>query len=570
MLIKEVRIQNFRNLVDVKVPLEETATYLVGENNTGKSSILLAIDTACGGRRATVDDLSKKEDGTRAEKSVIDIIFRSKNPVFNEAVTTLLSANIERELSPHEMSGIRTVLKSSKEGSFLTATRTYLQWQEEWIESNNRPPDTKILDLFATYYIRASRDLSEEITRKTSDWGRVLSNLDISIEDRNIIEEQLEDIAQSISRSSPVMKNLAENLEKIAKTHTGIESISLDSLPTSIEEIARSIDVVITNNNLKLPLRYQGLGSRSLASLMVYRSLFDLRIGSDLGIRPHIITLLEEPEAHLHPQAQASARRLIAEIPGQTVISTHSNILINEVYPSSIRITRSDANGTRLQFIDIEKARDIAVFRRFVERPLGEIFFARLVIFVDGTAERISLPILLESVLKWDPSGRGITFVDTEGMEHDQFDKATKALDTLGDIPWLVFVDNDQPGWNAIKNNKGRDDDILNENHSQVISSGTKQLEQMFLDAGFYQEIQYVANTYNPRDARDPQYGKYGELRLGDYNDKDGKKEYLDFLKHNKGWAGEHISKEAVKNGRAMPEPVIELAKAVERELETI
>lgn len=581
LLVKEVRIQNFRSLVDVTVPLEETSTYLVGENNTGKSSLLLAIHTACGGRKATVDDLLKKEDGIRAKESVIDIIFHSKKDTFDELVGPLLPFYDRSSTEDIERSGIRTKLQVSTEGPTLVKTCSFLQWnqeEEEWDDTGINP-SRQVIELFTTNYIKETRDLAEDLNRKTSDWGRVLSNLDINIEQTTHLEEQLFEISKQINESSPTIKTMTNYLEKITTYQSGIDSINLEPIPTTIEEIVHSIDVTITKNNRKLPMRYQGLGSRNLAYLIVYRSLLELKIGLDQGIRPHVITLLEEPEAHLHPQAQISARRLIEELPGQTIMSTHSNVLIGEIHPSSVRIIRSTPRGPKIQTIDIDSAKKIAVFRRYVERPLGEIFFARLVVFVEGTAERISLPVLLEPVLGSNPSGKGITFIAMKDTKKDtnneQLEKAVNALETLGDIPWLVFVDNDDDGWKTIEGIKGRDNKYLDENHYQVISSGKKQLEQkqleqMFIDAGFHQEIQHVANTYLPRDDRDPKYTEYGKLRLKDFNKKADNTEYLDFLHNNKGWVGELIAREAVKNQRQMPEPIHKLADAINRELNLI
>lgn len=565
LLIDHVRIQNFRNLADVTVRLEETTTFLVGENNTGKSSLLLAIHSACGGRSATIDDLFMNEDGRRAEEAIVDIVFRSKNSSFNDHLTSRLSRHVVAKPDQVDWSGFRTKFVASNEGPFLITSRTFLQGepkQENWTEIDSivgRP----VLQLFETNYIRESRDLSDDLTRKTSDWNKVLSNLDIKGKERTMLEKQLDDLAQQINSESSVIEKIAINLNKLSKYQSEVDSVNLESIPTNIEEIARSINITITNINRKLPLRYQGLGSRSFASLLVYISLLEI-VGSDQGIRPHIITLLEEPEAHLHPQAQVSVRRLFEEFPGQTIISTHSNILIGEIPPSSIRLHRSSKTGIKIHTIDIDGAKKYAIFRRYVERPLGEIFFARLVVFVDGTAERITLPVLLEHELGKVPSGSGITFVDMEGMKKEQLGNAVDALRILGDIPWLVFVDNDKVGWKEIEGVKGRDGIELFEGHYQVVCSGSKQLEQMLLDAKYDPEIQDIATEYDPYDPRDP---RYGEPRLEDYN-KPNNRDYLSFLQDNKGWVGELIAKKAVENGREVPEPVRKLAKAIIRELE--
>ena len=74
--INEVHVSNFRNIVDVRIPLESGATFLVGENNAGKSSFLLAIAAACGSHRVTRDDLHQSDEGTSTEATIDSLVTR--------------------------------------------------------------------------------------------------------------------------------------------------------------------------------------------------------------------------------------------------------------------------------------------------------------------------------------------------------------------------------------------------------------------------------------------------------------------------------------------------------------
>ena len=50
ILIKTIRIKGFRGLENIEIGLDKT-TVLTGANNTGKSSILQALQIALGGRQ---------------------------------------------------------------------------------------------------------------------------------------------------------------------------------------------------------------------------------------------------------------------------------------------------------------------------------------------------------------------------------------------------------------------------------------------------------------------------------------------------------------------------------------
>ena len=54
MHITSIRIRNFRGLKDIEIPLAR-ATVLIGENNSGKSSILDCISLTLGRRWASVE-----------------------------------------------------------------------------------------------------------------------------------------------------------------------------------------------------------------------------------------------------------------------------------------------------------------------------------------------------------------------------------------------------------------------------------------------------------------------------------------------------------------------------------
>ena len=567
--IDEVHVSNFRSIVDVRIPLESGATFVVGENNAGKSSFLLAIAAACDFHRATRDDLHQSDKGTATE-ATIDLIIRSAGAEFIEAVAQRLNGNYGNGPESGEWTAIRTRLVGSQESSFLSTRRSYLSWDPStrtWIETT-RTPTSQVLELLAAHLVEASRDLSADVLNRTSDWGRVLADLGVSEAERRSLETSLSDLGRKLQDASPTFRKLALELLKMKNTQSDIEEVQLRPLPGRLEDLARSVDIVVGAGigRPALPMRLQGLGSRSLAALRVFHALCELRVGVDQGVRPQLITLLEEPEAHLHPQAQAAMFRFIQELPGQVVVATHSSVLIGEADLQAVRILRSTGEGTTVHKLERATAKKLAVFRRYISRPLGELFFARMVVLVDGAAERITLPVLLSPLLGRDIAGVGVTILDMEGKSKEWVRKVVDALNALGGIPWIAFVDNDCPGLDSIQGCLGSDCIPLSASHPQVVLSGNKQLEQLFLDAGYGPEVETVANEYAPRLPPDPDTG---QPRLPPYA-LSVDTEYLDFLKNSKGWAGELVAREAIRLGKAAPTAVIELARRIRATLDLV
>ncbi len=564
--VAEVGVSNFRNLANVRIPLEQGVTFLVGENNTGKSSILLAIATACAFRRPVVEDLRRTGDTIESE-ATIDLVIRSAGHEFVDVVAQRLAGNFGRGPGEGEWAAIRVRLSPSQESSFLTTRRTFLRWEEgrqEWLDTG-RVPSSQAMDLLAAHIVEASRDLAADLLKRTSDWGQVLSDLGVTDAARRNLETRLKELGGDLLQASPVLNALEDQLLQMRNAQSSVESVHLNPLPERLEDLTHSVDVAVKGEQgaAALPMRLQGSGSRSLAALRVYFALSQLRIGTDKGIRPQLMTLLEEPEAHLHPQAQAAVYRSIRELPGQAVVTTHSPVLLGEAAPQAIRLLRF-SNGTGDVYSLTEKtAKKVAVFRRYISRPLGELFFARLVVLVDGAAERITLPILLEPLFDRDLAGLGIAFLDMQGPAVEWLQKVIDALDELGQTPWVAFADNDSAGIKAIEGCTDSDGRQLSATHQRVVMSGKKQLEQLLLDAGFCSEIEEVANQHAPWGASDPRADK---PRLPPY-DPDQESEYLEFLKGSKGWSGELIARAAMRNNRPLPDPIVELGRCIRRNL---
>ena len=72
--IEAVRVRGFRALRDVCVRLDAETTVLVGENNTGKSAFLEALDVAVGTRQAVPDDLHVDAAGGRSREFSVDVL----------------------------------------------------------------------------------------------------------------------------------------------------------------------------------------------------------------------------------------------------------------------------------------------------------------------------------------------------------------------------------------------------------------------------------------------------------------------------------------------------------------
>lgn len=217
------------------------------------------------------------------------------------------------------------------------------------------------------------------------------------------------------------------------------------------------------NNDLSLPEKYNGLGYRNLISmyfrLIQFREkwLEALKTGKDTTPKIHLV-FIEEPEAHLHAQAQQVFIRKALEalndselirtddsLKTQLVISTHSNHIVNELDIKSLKYFRRVIDPTihipvsmvvnlsRVFGDDKETSKFVT---RYIRLTHCDIFFADAAILVEGAAERILMPRFLQLE---GMSTNYIAIIEINGSHAHRF---RSLIEKLG-IPTLIITDID-------------------------------------------------------------------------------------------------------------------------------
>lgn len=213
---------------------------------------------------------------------------------------------------------------------------------------------------------------------------------------------------------------------------------------------------------LVLPEKYNGLGYRNLIS--IYLKLIDFRekwlkeLSEGKNIEPIHIVFVEEPEAHLHAQAQQvfvkkafealCNNKLIEENPWlstQLVLSTHSNHVVNELDLNCMRyfkrvidvgekIPVSKVVNLSSTFGTDDEAKQFVT--RYIRLTHCDIFFSDAVIFVEGPAEKILVPSFLA---KAGLDSYYISVIEVNGRHAHSF---RKLIEKIG-IATLIVTDID-------------------------------------------------------------------------------------------------------------------------------
>lgn len=164
----------------------------------------------------------------------------------------------------------------------------------------------------------------------------------------------------------------------------------------------------------------RGLGYNN--ALFMATELVLLRDGEELAL-----LLVEEPEAHLHPQLQERVMDLLKdhsdESQGdkrvQVILTTHSPSLVSTARIEDMTLVHK-AHAFPLAVGKTKlKRTDYSFLRRFIDATKANLFFARGVMMVEGPAEAILLPAIAEMCgRQLSAHGVSIVNVGNTGLYH--------------------------------------------------------------------------------------------------------------------------------------------------------
>lgn len=189
----------------------------------------------------------------------------------------------------------------------------------------------------------------------------------------------------------------------------------------------------------------RGLGYNN--ALFMATELVLLRDGEELAL-----LLVEEPEAHLHPQLQERVMALLKEHSNeghatkrvQVIMTTHSPSLVSNARIEDMTLVHKAqifplaAGKTKLG------RTDYSFLRRFIDATKANLFFARGVMMVEGPAEAILVPALAEMCGRsFSKHGVSMVNVGHTGLYHYARILQREGTGPIIPIPVVCLTDRD-------------------------------------------------------------------------------------------------------------------------------
>lgn len=446
MIVSELKLYNFRKFKSeddqpgLVVCFHKGLNAIIGENDSGKTAIIdalkLILHTQSNEYIRPID-----EDFYMDEKGVSVTEFR-------------ISCTITG-FEPNEAKNFIEYLNFTKDDNGDVSYELILHfraWKEEprifhelrvGDEDDGISIDGKARDLLKAVYLKPLRDAEREMSAgRGSRISQILLSHPIfqKKEDHDLItifrdaNEQIEKYFTENDDGKIILRNIKESLSSFnGINHQGDAEIKTSDI---------RLRAILESLSLNVSEVHPGLGELNL--LFIAAELLLLTENLEGGLR---LALIEELEAHLHPQAQL---RLISflqneydEHGSQIIISTHSPILASKINLKNIILLKNN------QGYDLAEGKtgllkgDYLFLQRFLDATKSNLFFAKGIIMVEGDAENLLIPIIAE-IIGFPLEKYGVSIVNVGSTAFLRYSRILVRDDgnTIG-IPVSVITDCD-------------------------------------------------------------------------------------------------------------------------------
>ncbi|MCI5122984.1 MAG: DUF2813 domain-containing protein [Candidatus Electrothrix sp. AR5] len=457
-----VRICGFRGISNIEINLPRVAV-LLGQNNAGKTSVIKALQLSLGdySRHLSDEDFHIGEDEKRQETITVDLRFiaiegDTRASEFSEKWQQELGDKIQAEADGKQFVAIRTTAKSDRVKGGYIIDRFHLdtwterdQWQNTQVNTRNRL--RKRLESIPFISIDAQRDIHNELKEKSSFIGRVLSSVEYDDEDVAELERMVAEVNKEAIEKSEPLKQLKNHLDKLNQSFEGSGQTELTPFPKKIRDLSKRFSVHFGESNKNsFSMEYHGMGTRSWASMLTVKAFVELLSKNhEKEAEPFFpILAAEEPEAHLHPNAQRTLFEQLKDNTCQVIISTHSPYLVGMSDLNDLRgLVRTSRSIQATQLVEGLDPEDINILQREIMRFRGELLFSNALILFEGVTEEQIIPAMFQVFFGKSCFSLGINCISVAGKNYPPFIKMAMSFG----IPVCIVSDNDGNTQNEIE-----------------------------------------------------------------------------------------------------------------------
>lgn len=446
MFLEKLIIQNFRSIESLTLNFNKGLNILIGENNSGKTAIIDALRICIG------------YGNLRRDIYVRDSDFHfQKNNVSDSATEIQFHLHFKIEL-PNEAAWFNDLLWSSEDGTqqelqmhfkfFIdpnseTRRIKYKIWGGA-NEGQQITPD--VLSLLYYVHLDALRDAENHLRPvRGNKLGQLYTNIQIDTTSKEADLQKKQELADRVHTAVHSDHQWKEHLQK------GKEKINEHLMETSFSGQEQNVDVdflsydfnkLVENLKIQIPfypenilngskqrhfeLHQNGLGYNNL--IYTATVLGDLKQKKALEEETYAALLIEEPEAHLHPQLQNLffnyLNKLDKDHGFQLFVTSHSPTITAKADLNSVIVLQNEQNKVHSLAIKSSglSTSNLTYLQKFLDVTKSQLFFANAVILVEGISEALLMRIFsLKVGDTYDIEKTGVEVVNISGVAFGHF-----------------------------------------------------------------------------------------------------------------------------------------------------
>ncbi len=447
MYLEKFHIKNFRTIEDLTLIFNKGLNILIGVNNSGKTAIIDAL-RICLGYGNLHRDLYVKDTDFHFQRNVI------AEPASEIEFHLYFKIEI-----PHEAGWFIDLLNSYEDGTqdlqihfkFYTEERNGIKRirYKVWGGANEGQiisPD--VLYLLYHVHLDALRNAVQFLRPvRGNKLGQLYSNIQIDTTSTEADKEKKKNLASRVHTA------INSDVEWIAHLQTGKNKINKHLNETSFIGEEQKIDIdflpydfnkLVENLKIQMPLysdevlngspnqqKYFELSQNGLGyNNLVYTAtvLGDLLQRKKIDKESYFALLIEEPEAHLHPQLQNLffnyLNKLDREQGFQLFVTSHSPTITAKAELKSVIVLQNQSN--KVYALSLRHSgllpENQTYLQKFLDVTKSQLFFSNGVILVEGISEALLLKVFSGKVGEtYDIEKAGIEIVNVNGVAFDHF-----------------------------------------------------------------------------------------------------------------------------------------------------
>ncbi len=452
MRIKQIEIKNYKSLEKLKVEVFNTLNVFIGKNDAGKSNVFSALDLLFNSTISTYTPVNTIKENileTVFQTELSSQLYDKTNPVAEFTVNLSLSKKKRRQWSLDATNDLATLVFSKKLVIDKNKTKIFVDFirLDKAIIVKTADEKNRFRTLDGKYVSKIEGTVAETILECLQNEFILIPANRIIYRDTQVHSRKSE-AGRYIERSLIELANHKEDDKRNLYSQFKEFIKHLSPIVDTIEEKKKDgkiYDLMFkTSSGEEMPLVSIGGGNNELLLL-----LHEIILGGGK------ILAIEEPEIHLHPEAERKLYRFMKQFSPATqiFITTHETVFVQPDNINALfRVVRKGAK-TRVHTMTSKQYVDKNRLRQELNAENCEIFFADKVLLVEGISDKIMMDGLID---RYCESTNEIKVISS--FSKDNFEVYIDLL-RIFKIPYLILTDLDavkgqrviKPIWREIK-----------------------------------------------------------------------------------------------------------------------